>query len=374
MVQFIIKPASAYGNINDKLNGLACKVPFTYFEILTRGDMTACCFSWLPVEVGNILTDSTEDIINNVDRIRIQNNMKNSLFSDCNDQCPTLNSLLSFGRKTQNIVPIEELDNAIKKSPISIGFSYDRSCNLQCPSCRNDLIFYDPEDPTDINGQYIKTIHNKVKLLIDALLNQDHELILNITGSGDAFASALYWNYLLELAANPVSKNIKIILNTNGVLMTKENWYAIKSLWPNIIRVLVSVDAATEDTYKIVRKNGNFKKLQRNLIDFDELVDSKNFPNLINWQTNFILQRDNYKELKDFVAWQLTFKSKPSIWTSLITQWGHITNEEFTSMAVWQSTHLLYKELVEILKDPIFQNPQLNLGAMSALVNKEQNV
>ena len=90
--------------------------------------------------------------------------------------------------------------------------------------------------------------------------------------------------------------------------MTKENWYAIKSLWPNIIRVLISVDAATEDTYKIVRKNGNFKKLQRNLIDFDELVDSKNFPNLINWQTNFILQRDNYKELKDFVAWQLTFK------------------------------------------------------------------
>ena len=155
---------------------------------------------------------------------------------------------------------------------------------------------------------------------------------------------------------------------------SKENWYAIKSLWPNIIRVLVSVDAATEDTYKIVRKNGNFKKLQRNLIDFDELVDSKNFPNLINWQTNFILQRDNYKELKDFVVWQLTFKSKPSIWTSLITQWGHITNEEFTSMAVWQSHHLLYKELVEILKDPIFQNSQLNLGAMSALINKEQNV
>lgn len=374
MVQFVIKPASAYGNVDAKLKGLACKVPFTYFEILTRGDITACCFSWLPVEVGNILTDSTENIIRNVDRIRIQNNMRSSLFSDCNDQCPTLNSLLSFGRKTQNIVPIQELDNVIKKSPISIGFSYDRSCNLQCPSCRNDLIFYDPEDLADINGQYIKNIHNKVKLLVAALLDQGHELILNITGSGDAFASTLYWNYLLELASKPVSKNIKIILNTNGVLMTKENWYAIKPLWPNIIRVLVSVDAATEDTYKIVRKNGNFKKLQRNLIDFDELVHSGGFSNLINWQTNFILQRENYKELKDFVAWQLSFKSKPSIWTSLITQWGHITNEEFTGMAVWQSTHPLYTELIEILKDPIFQNPQLNLGAMSALVNKEQNV
>ena len=175
MVQFVIKPASAYGKVSAKLNGLACKVPFTYFEILARGDITACCFSWLPVEVGNILTDSTEDIINNIDRIRIQNNMKNSLFNDCNDLCPTLNSLLSFDCSPHNIVPIQELDNAIKKSPISIGFTYDRSCNLQCPSCRNNLIMWDPYDLNSLDGQRLMTIHNKVK---DTLIFCNYILII----------------------------------------------------------------------------------------------------------------------------------------------------------------------------------------------------
>jgi pyruvate-formate lyase-activating enzyme len=350
------------------LSNLSCTVPFTHIEIHARGEVSACCHTWLPKWVGNLLTDTAQEVLDNAERKRIQDNMRYGRFNDCNDQCPQLNSILSGKKDYWDIVPISQLDKTLKTAVINIGFSYDISCNLQCPSCRTKLIVWKPDDPTDIDGQRILQIHNRVKDLVKILLDQGRKVSLNITGSGDAFASPLYWNYLLELASAPISNNLIINLKTNGVMMTEENLKDIKTLWPRIGYLEVSVDAVNEDTYKIVRKNGNFKKLKRNLEVFDQLKLDGHFPNMYDWQTNFIVQKDNYKELAEFVKWQLTFKSKPKIWTNLLAQWHHINNDTFSKMAVWQDSHPEYNNLVEILKDPIFKSPQLKLGNMSSLL------
>jgi pyruvate-formate lyase-activating enzyme len=368
MPQFITKPKSMYDNPDAKLAGLACKVPFIHIEIHNHGQVSACCHTWLPKWVGNLLTESAEDVINNLERKRIQDNMRQGNFDDCNDQCPQLNSLLHGSDNHWSIIPIVELDHSIKHSTIQIGFSYDPSCNLQCPSCRTKLIVWDPENPADIDGQRIKKIHDNVKRLVDLLLEDGKRVNLNITGSGDAFASPLYWSYLEELASKPVHKNLLIDIKTNGVMMTEENWNKIKPLWPSINYVEVSVDAATEDVYKIVRKNGNFKKLKRNLEVFDQLVLDKKFPNLQDWQTNFIVQRDNFRDLKEFVEWQLTFKSKPKVWTNLLAQWYHMNEIQFNGMAVWKEGHPDRQLLVEMMKDPIFKNRQLKLGNLTSML------
>jgi MoaA/NifB/PqqE/SkfB family radical SAM enzyme len=202
------------------------------------------------------------------------------------------------------------------------------------------------------------------------LLKQGNKVLLQITGSGDPFASPLYWNYLLELANNPINKNITLQLDTNGILMTKENLIKIKSLWPQIVRINFSIDAATESTYKIIRKNGNFTKLQKNLNMLDELITQGNFPNLSSWQTNFIMQQDNYKELEEYVTWQLTLKSKPLISLSLIEHWIHMSTDKFKSMAIWNTIHPERNALIEILKNPIFKHSQIR-GNISGLVSKE---
>jgi MoaA/NifB/PqqE/SkfB family radical SAM enzyme len=323
-----------------------------------------------PKEEVAVPEESAEDVINNMERKRIQDNMREGNLSDCNDQCPQLNSLLTDGKMYWDIVPIEQLDQRIEAATIQIGFSYDPSCNLQCPSCRNKLIVWDPYDLTSIEGQRIAKIHANVKDLIKILLDQGKRVSLNITGSGDAFASILYWDYLVEMASAPIPKNLTIDIKTNGVMMTKDNWEKIKPLWPIINYVEVSIDAAFEETYKIVRKNGNFKKLKRNLDDFDQMVADKCFPNMHHWQTNFIVQRDNYRELKELVEWQLQFQSNPLVVTNLLAQWHHMSNDQFNSMAIWQETHPNRSELINILRDPIFQNPQLKLGNMSAMVPK----
>ena len=72
--------------------------------------------------------------------------------------------------------------------------------------------------------------------------------------------------------------------------------------------------------------------------------------------------------MRDFVLWQLTFKSKPNIWTNLLAQWYHMSDEKFKGMAVWQEGHIGRDELIEILSHPVFKHPQLRLGNMESLV------
>ena len=369
MVQYITNPESAYvEDAKNDLKNYACTVPFKHIEIHSRGQVSACCHTWLPVWVGNLLTESAEDVLNNLDRKSIQDGMRCGSFAKCNDQCPQLNSFLSGNKDYWDLTPLESLDRRLSRSAMHVGFSYDISCNLQCPSCRNNLIVWRPDDLNDEDGQRIKKIHTNVKALIEILLTEHPIVSLDITGSGDAFASPLYWDYLLELASKPIPNNLRLTLKTNGVMMTEENLLAIKPLWPIITYIEVSVDAATEDVYKIVRKNGNFKKLRKNLEVLDQLVANKNFPAMHNWQTNFIVQKDNFFEIREFVEWQLSFVSKPKIWTNLIAQWYHINTIQFDRMAVWKEGHPDRQRLVDILKDPIFKNPQLKLGNMSSLL------
>jgi pyruvate-formate lyase-activating enzyme len=372
MAKYLIKPEADYGNPEQVLSNYACATPFRHIEIHMSGKVSACCQTWLPTWVGNLLTDSPEDVINNLDRRKIQDDMRQGKFTNCNDQCPQLNSLLN-GHKREfywDIVPKEKLDNLLAHRSMDVYFSYDPSCNLQCPSCRHGLIVWDPEDMSDHKAQQAKRIHEKVKTLIELLVTQHSRVVLSITGSGDPFASPLYWGYLEELASKPIPPNLFINLQTNGVMMTEQNWNSIKPLWPHISYVNVSVDAATEETYKIVRKNGNFKRLQKNLDLLDQMIVDKCFPNISGWQSNLIVQKANYKELAQFVEWHLGFKSKPIIWTNLIAQWYHMDDTQFKAMAIWQDNHPEKSELIEILKNPIFNNDQVKLGNMAALVPK----
>mgnify|MGYP003347024305 CR=1 FL=1 len=366
-MKFLIKTEDEYVN-SKNLTSMACSVPFRHIEIHPMGDVSACCHTWLPVWVGNLYKESVADVVNNVTRKEIQREMRCGNFEHCNDQCPQLSSYLSNTDDYWDIVPIEELNDKLDITPMNVGFSYDLSCNLQCPSCRNSLIMWDPNDTNDAHGVRVGMIHEKVKQLVSLLAKQYQVVNLNITGSGDAFASPTYWGYLVELAENGIPDNVFLNLKTNGIMMTKENWEDIKPIWDHISYIEVSVDAATEEAYKIVRKNGNFKRLKNNLDTLDQMILDGCFPNLLNWQTNIIVQRDNYKDLKPFVDWQLSYKSMPLIWTNLLAQWKHIEDERFKGMAIWQDGHVNKNELLEILKDPVFRDPRIMIGNLSSLL------
>lgn len=373
MVSFIAQKESSYKNV-DGLSKMACVVPFRHIEIHSRGQVSICCHTWLPQWCGNLLTDTPEEVLSNIKMKEIQHDMRDGKFSYCNDLCPQLSTYLNKGLDGPNtwaIVPKEFIDLKIQNTQYQVYFSYDPSCNLQCPSCRKGLIVHRPDDPEDKEAARISLVHEKVKRIVELLLEEGHKVQLSITGSGDPFASPLYWQYLKDLASKELSLNLKIILQTNGVMMTEKSWLEIKPLWKHIDFLNISVDAAREETYKIVRKNGNFTKLKMNLDYLDSMIIAGNLPNLEGWQSNFIVQKDNFREIKEFVEWQLGYTSLTKIWTNLIAQWHHMSDEEFKDMAIWQDENPMQAELIEILKDPIFKNPKIKLGNMSSLVPKD---
>lgn len=345
-----IYPESILRNYN-------CTQISKYFEIHPNGDISICCFSWLPKFFGNILTQTAEEIFNDPKRLQLIDDMANGLYTECTDHCPFISSLLSG--KTYSNSYLVPLDQPIVDRPITINFSYDQSCNLQCPSCRNDLILFKLGDNVKLDN-----IHNGVRNFIDYLVSLGHQVVLKITGSGDAFGSPTYWNFLKELAEKP-NDAVSLRLHTNGTLMDAERLNAIKSIWHMIQQINVSIDAATETTYNIVRKNGSLEKVKTNLHTLNRLIAQGNFPNMHSFMTNFTVQKRNYNEIKSFLEWQLQYSNINTVYFSLMQQWGHLTTERFVSD--FELSEVEKNELGTIISDPIFDDERVVLGNLYSL-------
>lgn len=358
-MQYVIKPEYQYIYPESKLKNYGCYRISKYFEIHPSGDISICCFSWLPKFFGNVLTDTPEEILHNANRVQLINDMDSGKFTECNDHCPFINTILNGKSIPGYIVPLVMLPQEKIRQPIVINFSYDQSCNLQCPSCRNELILYGLNDNTQLSR-----VHEKVKELVKYLLDNGERLTLNITGSGDAFASPTYWNYIKELEYN---SNVTLKLLTNGILMTSNKWNDITHLWDNVTHINISIDAATNDTYSVVRKNGSLDKVRKNLEALNDLVKNGSFKNLKQFQTNFTVQRSNYKEVIEFAKWQLEYSHLSSVYFNLVVQWGHISDSAFQNS--FELTESEKKELSELLNDPIFNNPKVILGNLHSIKN-----
>jgi MoaA/NifB/PqqE/SkfB family radical SAM enzyme len=334
------------------LRDYGCAQLSTYFEIHPNGDISICCFSWLPKFFGNILTQSPEEIVNNPERLGLIEDMTKGLYTECTDHCPFISSLLSGKTYPDSyIVPLEQLDI---DRPIMINFSYDQSCNLQCPSCRNELILYKLGD-----NRKLDRIHDGVKNFVSYLAAQGYQVILKITGSGDAFGSPTYWNFLKQLAENP-NDSISLSLHTNGTLMNEDRLAAIKPIWKHIQQINVSIDAATDSTYDIVRQNGSLEKVKANLSTLNQLIDQGHFPNMHSFMTNFTVQKRNYREVKAFLKWQLEYSNLTTIYFSLMQQWGHLSTKRFVSE--FELSDIEKQELGNIIADPAFDDTRVILG------------
>ena len=270
------------------------------------------------------------------------------VFHYCNDRCPFLNSYLTTGKFNDFIRPHEEIISTLDDIPFEVMLSHEESCNLYCPSCRNGLIHH-------IRPSL--KIHTEIIKIINYLVQKEKQVELCITGSGDPFASHLFWNMITDYADNGMTDNLFLSFKTNGVLMDKQRWERIKPIWSHIKTVNVSVDAGFEETYIKIRRGGNWGILNKNLNLLDEMIMNGDFPNLAGWNTNMIIQKGNFRDMKQYILNQLKYASKPLISAIPIIQWGHILDLKFEDMAIWKPTHPQYGEFVDMLQDPIFDNP-----------------
>jgi MoaA/NifB/PqqE/SkfB family radical SAM enzyme len=157
--------------------------------------------------------------------------------------------------------------------------------------------------------------------------------------------------------------DIKITLRTNGMALSPRNWNRIKNAHFAIDRILISIDAATPDTYHILRRGGNFEQLIKNL----KFVSSIKKRGKIYVGLNFVVQKQNFKEMPDFVIMAKKYKFDGVTFTQLIDR-NTYQSKDFEDMAIHHPEHPRFNELKEIMKSPILRDPIVSFANLSHLL------
>jgi Iron-sulfur cluster-binding domain len=128
----------------DISNSSCAPEPFDRFDIGPSGDVLVCCGLWLPTSIGNFVKDPVEDILNSAKAQKIRETVTDGSYKYCNH--------LGCGRMIRGDLPTrEELGATRSRQAVETGdfrvasvdmvfFSFDRSCNLSCPSCRRSAL------------------------------------------------------------------------------------------------------------------------------------------------------------------------------------------------------------------------------------------
>jgi len=180
---------------------------------------------------------------------------------------------------------------------------------------------------------------------------------VNITGSGDPFGSKIFRDLLCSIDGSECP-NVKIDLQTNGVMFTPVYWEKMYKIHKNISTVLISLDAGRRSTYDITRRGGNWKVLMSNLKFVSGLRQEK----LIDWlRLDFVVQKDNYKDMIRFIKIGKKFKVD-QVYFSLIADWGTWPEKIYEEKAIWKKINPEFKKFMGIMSNPIFDDPIVDLG------------
>lgn len=316
-----------------------CTQPFEFAEIFDH-KMFMCCPNWLPEDLGN-----PNNILENFKSEKaqaIRDSMLDGSYKYCiESRCPKLTGLKEG--KTTGFIPkseyIKRKDEFENQYPHQLKYNFDQSCNLRCPSCRLTFINYEGKE------------RERTEELIQNIEDQVGEELTHIecTGSGDAFFSRTFRKWMMRFDPTKYPKLQSIHLHTNGTLWNESNWVRMQNVHRFVKSCEISVDAACKDTYENkTRLGGKWDKLMSNL----EYIS--NIPTLRNVTLSFVVQNDNYTEMKDFynLAGKI-FGGKNKEWSvfyNRVVNWGHWSKEKFDSVDVGNPNHSEFKELMKVYK------------------------
>lgn len=333
--------------MNDyNLKDYVCLVPFFALEVQHKNNYL-CCASWLKKDLPK--KNSIKESWESEEAQEIRKSVLDGSFKYCDHkQCPFLQYVVTNNteserkviQKKKNLTPevrkiIESFNTEEKQPPATIQFSFDRSCNLKCPSCRVDLVVE--------NSNGIERVKKTIQEIEEQFGNTTRNLY--ITGTGDPFVSVGFRDFLRNFDSDKWPKLQNIHLHTNATKWTKEMWDSMKNVHKYVKSCEISIDAATKDTYENkVRLNGNWDKLVKNL----EFIST--IPTLKNIKTSFVVQSHNYREMKLFYEKMLSiFGDKVFVFYGKINNWGTYDNNDFENLKVWDKNHPEHLDFVKEL-------------------------
>jgi MoaA/NifB/PqqE/SkfB family radical SAM enzyme len=342
---------------------LFCAQPFTRFEVLgggQRGDVFPCCQSWITKSFGNMTEKSVQQVWNSKAARDIRRSILDGSFKYCRaDVCPYLQRIDGPVQRVEDVKD-ERLLEIIRKEltivpfgPSDIICCFDQSCNLSCPSCRTQTIM------EIVHGKAIFNIQKRLEneALTDARL-------LYITGSGDPFGSPFFRRWLQTMSRSAMPKLERIFLHTNGLLWTRRIWESIPRDTRALIRgAMISIDAATPQTYAVNRRGGDFKTLLDRLAFISELREHGPLEYL---EIHMTVQANNYKEMPQFVELGRGHGCDRVGFHQLL-DWGTFSPQEYASRAVHFAKHPEHASFLAMLSDKGLDDPIVYMSNLTEI-------
>lgn len=314
--------------------GLICLHPFYFMEFTTKGDAYTCCPSWGKSSIGNFKESTISEIWNSKRAVSIREKMYEGKWQGiCKPTCP----LLSNYHHTKQLIHFHNLEHydylspeliaeirqgkvRLDSTPTLFNMSHSMICNLSCIMCVRDS---QVDDPALIR-----------KITDDVIAHLPRARRIVMSGMGDPFARPDTREILTNY--HPESPEFKIELITNGLLLPK---YWDKVRHHNFDTLLVSVDAATRESYESIRKGGKWQDLLSTL-RFIHTVKER-FSSVT---INMTVMRQNYKELPAFLdmAESLGFRAS---FQRIRGAWGRQNFFELHDIqAIQELSRIIYQE------------------------------
>lgn len=333
---------------------LECNTMQNHLEIFKDGETRCCCTTFVTQNLDNIFEKDRDELWHSTLHKIMCLSTENKTFSFCDkSMCP-----LFVAKRRDNYAahkishkPYKE----ITKFPETLSLGHDSSCNLSCITCRKKVHFAKDEELSMVN-------RITEKVLKDYL---PHTKFLILAGDGEVFASPAYKSIYESSKCAP--QYIRIL--SNGTLFTPDNWEHFLKGKTAKMMLTVSVDAATEETYRHIRR-GNFAALKRNMVFASKL---RRKGELSYFRMNFVVQRENYKEMIPFVQWGQELGVDEVFFTKILN-WGTYTPEEFAEVSMMEADGITPKpELKEICEHPVMHSEIVDMGTIQ-FAHKEDEI
>jgi hypothetical protein len=325
-----------------------------------------------------------EKVWNSVEAQDIRASIHDGSFRHCKDNCPFLNSKTEQNIEAYQLDPdfdafLQVIDNPVlNKDQITephlrqvidqkltelpylhpmVECGFDFSCNLSCPSCREEKII--ELDRKDEILQVQGILETEAFATVETLY---------ITGSGDPFGSPFFSSWLRRLDITMLPKLKNIHLHSNAQLWNEHAWLRIPAEVRDFIKTAeISIDAASVDTYSLNRRGGEWARLLKNL---DFIADLRRQGQLKQLKIHMVVQQNNFHEMADFVTLGQQVGADV-IYFSRLTDWGTFGEADLHHRQIHRRSHPQHGQFLAQLQHPLLQAPGVDLGNLTDFVSSE---
>jgi MoaA/NifB/PqqE/SkfB family radical SAM enzyme len=299
---------STFAGLEEHLATRFCTAPWENMEITSwgteieqTGDVYHCCPAWLPPVIGNAREQTADKIWNSVAAQEVRKSIHGGSYRYCSKaHCnwisgralPSREEVLGRERarseEGKEKATLEELyPLEMSKGPANVTLSYDRSCNLACPSCRTDYYSATKSQQEQLHkffGEFVKSVVKDARQIY-------------MDGAGETFASKHSREVLKSLNRRDYPE-LKFRFLTNGQLFDRRA-YEEFDLRGRLERVDVSIDSARPETFAVIRKGGTLKRLLANVEFLDGLRQRGEEKFWLSFR--FVISALNYREIPEVI-------------------------------------------------------------------------